>query len=523
MTMEMMTNPSHHGKAKGRTAQRLKPILMAILAGLVASFALPPHGIDAALFALLLPAMSLLRVERVVKAFTLGWMTGFGWFVYSLFWISNALVVSGGGDVLLIPFSAVGLPLFLGLFWGAGFAVAFWLGRNPGARLVMLAVGLALMEYWRGIVLTGFPWNPPGMILANHDITLTLTASIGLWGATLTVLLAVIWPGLVMVKARGLAGVMALGLLGVWSLGIWQGQAPIINHPAAGMKVRVVQPNIPQDQKWKHQDRPQHLAALVRASRQSPMEDLDLILWPETAFAGFYEHERSIIQAITQAASSGQTPVLTGALRFQSPDQFFNAAMMFNPEGVMTQHYDKRHLVPFGEYAPLRHYIPFVEVIAGANDFSQGKASTAMTITRQDGQVVRLLPLICYEVIFPSAVLRDLRDTEADVIINLTNDAWFGNTIGPRQHLAMAQMRAAETGRPLVRVANTGISAIIDSRGRITHHIDYGKEGVRDAVLSGQQATLYARFGDWGFAVMLMMVMIMVMASQFLTPYRRRM
>ncbi len=523
LPMGMMTNQPHQGTLKARLWPRAKPLLMASLAGLVASLALPPHGVDIAIFALLVPAMQLLRAERGIEAFRLGWMTGFGWFVYSLFWISNALVVSGGGDVLLIPFSAIGLPLFLGLFWGLGFAIAFWAGRNPPSRLVMLAVSLAVMEYTRGFIFTGFPWNAPGMILANHDITLAIAASIGLWGGTLAVLLIAFWPGLVILRAKGLAFVVAIGLLGLWGAGLWQGQAQMTDHPGSGMTVRVIQPNIPQDQKWNRQDRPDHLRALVRASRQETNRDLDLILWPETAFAGFYEHERSVIQAMAQAASSGKTPVLTGTLRVQSPDQFFNSAMMFNPEGIMTQFYDKRHLVPFGEYAPLREFIPFVDVIAGPNDFAQGDTAGPMVITRRDGSAVRLLPLICYEVIFPAAVRRDLAETEADVMVNLTNDAWFGDTIGPRQHLAMAQMRAAETGRPLVRVANTGISAIIDSRGRITHRIDYGTEGVRDAVLSGRLDTLYTRFGDWGFAVMIIMVIVMAFASQFLTPYRRRM
>ena len=472
-------------------------LLAAILSGLLASLALPPHGITILILALGLPAMQLAFAVNWRQGFFIGWATGTGWFLYSLYWISNALVVSGGGDLALIPFSAIGLPVFLGLFWGVGFASAAKVASKGPLRLILLVIGLSLAEYARGFVLTGFPWNWPSMVLANTDVTMALVSVIGSTGGIVAVLMLAVMPALLLLNARGIAGGFAIILMLLMGVSAQQLYRNHDNTPL--MQVRIVQPNIPQQEKWDRQKRPQHLAQIMAASRRPAERPLDLIIWPETAFAGFYEADRGVVNAISLAASSGVTPVLLGMLSEPEWNQFYNSAGVFTPGEGMGDLYHKRHLVPFGEYAPLRSYIPFIDAIAGPYDFSKGDQVMALPLTTKNGEGVKLLPLICYEVIFPLQTRRDQNKLQADVMVNLTNDAWFGNTIGPQQHLTMARMRSAELGAAMIRVANTGVSALIDNYGRITAKIDYDQKGIQDGSLPQKISTIYAAYGEAGF------------------------
>ena len=507
-----------------------KGLLAALFAGVVASLALPPHGITLFLLALALPGLQLAFARDWRQGAMIGWATGLGWFIYSIYWISNALVVSGGSDLALIPFSALGLPAFLALFWAAGFALSARLTQDKISRLILLIAGLALMEYARGIVLTGFPWNLPGMVLANTDITLAMASILGVNGGTVVILTLAMIPAMLVLNARAWAAAITLSVAGLMVCSVWSwGQS--FDQPEESvslMQVRMVQPNIPQNDKWDRRQRPQHLAQMMTASRAPANRPLDLIIWPETAFAGFYEQDRGTVNAIALAASSGVTPVLMGILSEPDFGQFYNAAGVYAPgSGMggsgMGRLYHKRHLVPFGEYVPLRSYLPFIDAIAGPYDFSSGQTPMALSLERQDGEVVKLLPLICYEVIFPSKVRQDQITLDADVLVNLTNDAWFGDTIGPRQHLAMAQMRSAELGMPMIRVANTGISAVIDSHGRLVASIAYGQSGFQDAAIRPKRGTFYLTYGDVGFWGFLGLLFAAAGVRRFLTPNNRRM
>ncbi len=492
-----------------------KGLLAAVTSGLLASLALPPHGITILILALSLPAMQLAFALNWRQGFLFGWATGTGWFLYSLYWISNALVVSGGGDLALIPFSAIGLPVFLGLFWGIGFASAAKIAPSGPQRLILLVIGLSLTEYARGFVLTGFPWNWPSMVLANADVTMALVSVIGSTGGIVAVLMLAVMPALLLLNARGIAGgfaVILILLMAVSAQHSWH------NHDDTPlMQVRIVQPNIPQQEKWDRQKRPQHLAQIIAASRQPAERPLDLIIWPETAFAGFYDIDRGVVNAISLAASSGTTPVLLGMLSEPELNKFYNSAGIYAPATGMGDLYHKRHLVPFGEYAPLRPYIPFIDAIAGPYDFSKGHQVMALPLITKDGRGVKLLPLICYEVIFPSQTRRDQNKVQADVMVNLTNDAWFGNTIGPRQHLTMARMRSAELGMAMIRVANTGVSALIDGHGRITAKIDYDQKGVRDGSIPRKISTIYTTYGEAGFWGLIALLIIISSVMSILT------
>ena len=469
------------------------------LGGLLASLALPPIGFWIAVFALSVPLIG--AVHRAEDGGSLwasamaGWMAGTGWFVFSLSWISNALMTSGGAHMLLIPFTLLGLPAFLGLFWGAAFAVSHYIKNRlrlfPSLHLTSLIMAISLFEYCRGFVLTGFPWNAPGLVLAAHHEGLMIASVAGYWGGGLLVLMVAALPALIIISGRRMAAMVIL-MMGVTST-VAHHSGTVFDTASTGMTVRILQPNIPQNDKWNGEKRRRHLSDLVVASRKESDTPLDLLVWPETAFAGIYERERGVLSAIAQAASAGKTPVLTGVLtQKDDPFRLYNSAILFNPDGSLSGQISKRHLVPFGEFAPFRSFIPFVDVIAGPLDFSEGSGPQSVSVNG-----INALTLICYEVIFPSAVHHAVDREGADIIIALTNDAWFGNTIGPRQHLAMAQFRSAELGIPMVRSANTGVSAFINSFGHVEAYLDYDQTGYIDRVIGPSRQTLYGQIGDW--------------------------
>ena len=489
------------------------------IAGLIASLAIPPLDLTLAIFALSLPFYWLAMSASLRQSFLLGWGAGFGWFGFSFYWVNQSLITAGGSYIFLVPFTATSFPLGLGLFWGVAFCLAWLVTRNPYARVLMLVATLTLIEYARGI-LGGFPWNAAGIIFASHDISLASLAFFGLWGATLIAFLLAAAPALFMLgkKKRMAIGAITLAIIGLVILGgVYQLQKPSTSTAAEGMTVRLVQPNIAQREKWIRSRRDEHLDRLFNLSRASQAENLDLIIWPESAFAGALEEERDLVTEIIKTASDGTTPLITGTLRFENKTTLYNSMILARSDGSIVSIYDKNRLVPFGEFIPLRKYIPFIANSIALYDFFAGDKPEAMLVPLASRQNARILPIICYEVIFPSTLRHDFNALEADLIVNITNDGWFGNTIGPHQHLAQAQMRAAELGTPLVRVANTGISAAINNRGQITHSLAYNREGFEDAVIGGQVPTFYRRYGESVFFVLIFLVIGASLAIEVLT------
>ncbi|MGC6484745.1 MAG: apolipoprotein N-acyltransferase [Candidatus Puniceispirillales bacterium] len=500
-------------------------LIVALVSGVVASAALPPLGIVVLILLLAVPFGLLMTSRTGAEALWLGWATGFGWFAVSLWWISVAFVTSGGGHVLLIPFAALGMPLLLGLFWGIAFMVTAVIVPDPRQRPFVLAITLSLAEYGRGFILTGFPWNAPGMIFAQHEVMLAAASFFGLWGLSLVAILIPLLPLVIAAGRRGQA-VVFLGLvMSVPLAGAAHLDQPDQQGETMGMTVRLVQPNISQRDKWDREKRPDHLVRLMQLSRQPGAVEPALIIWPETAFAGFVADDRPVFEAVTRHVTGGDTALITGALDLDEQPQlaFYNSAVLVDRDGRQAASYAKQHLVPFGEYAPLRDLLPFVDALAGPSDFSPGEGVARFAISRDDGRQVSILPLICYEAIFPAAVRRAAHARAAGLMVTITNDAWFGDTIGPRQHLAMARMRSAELGLPMLRAANNGISAVIDSRGRLVDRLGYGREGVIDARLGGMVETVYHRFGDRVFGIMVLVLVMMAVLQQGLTAvYSRR-
>lgn len=447
-----------------------------------------------------------------------GWWFGFGYFFFGLFWIGEAFLVEAEKFAWLLPVAVTLLPAGLALFWAAAAGAARLYWPQGIARVFVFAVLVATAEWLRGHILTGLPWNLLGYALTYP---LSLMQSAALFGAYgLTALAALIfpmplvflgdrggkplWPDIV--KAVALAAV-PIGLL--FGYGAWRLSAPQAVVP--GVKLRIVQPSVPQREKWmaEHQRRifQDHLD-LTLTKPQGARDDLQSIthvVWPEAAMPFLPLEHPEAMQAIASVLPPGRQ-LITGALRREATaadgtplplleHKLYNGILVFNDAGELTARYDKIHLVPFGEYLPADPVLSAIglkKLTYGRGAFSEGTSPRPMLSIPG---LPPALGLVCYEVLFPGEIVQTV-DRPA-VLINVTNDGWFGNTTGPRQHFHQARVRAVEEGLPIVRAANNGISAVIDGYGRALHTIGLNERGTVDSDLPTAAApTLYARLGD---------------------------
>lgn len=459
-------------------------LFAAAASGALAASGLAPLGC----WGLALPAFALLvgLVDRAEAPGWIGWAGGAGYFAAGLNWIIEPFFVDAARDGWMAPFAILLLSAGLALFW----ALPGWLAGRLRLGGTGFALLLSLAELARGYVLTGFPWATPGQIWIGHAPA-QAAALFGQYGLTLSTLLAA--AGLARLRPWPVAGSVALLAAG-FAYGGWRLSLP---EPAPrDVTLRLVQPNAEQHLKWDAARAELYLRRQLDYTATGPA--VDLTIWPETAIPYTFEDAPELMPMIASAARGGQ--VALGVQRLQ-PDgddlRFFNSLVVLGPAGERLAGYDKHHLVPFGEYVPLGDLLydwfglRAFAARAGAS-YSAGPAGAALDLGPRLG---RVLPLICYEAVFPQDLRLD--GPRADWILQITNDAWFGTLSGPFQHAAQARLRAIEQGLPLVRVANTGVSAVYDARGRVAAELPFGVEGWRDVALpAAWPVTPYARLGD---------------------------
>lgn len=426
------------------------------------------------------------------QAFLTGLAFGTGYFALSLHWIVEPFLVDVARHGWMAPFALVFLSVGLALFWGAAFVVARWFKIGRWA-LVLTLTGAELL---RAYVFTGFPWAMPSFGLVD-GVAGQMASIVGPHGLNLVLLASAVAISSVKNYRIIAIGGMAFGLIALWPM-------PDADEKPEGRPiVRLIQPNAPQHLKWDPDFMRVFFDRAIQAT-QFGQDVPDLIVWPETSVPSPLDTSTNTRAAIAKAARGA--PVVIGLNRFDGP-RVYNSAVVVGDEGAVGDVYDKHHLVPFGEY------VPFGDVLAkfgihglAARDgggYSAGPGPQLLDL----GAVGKALPLICYEAVFP----QDMRGTLArpDLILQITNDAWFGGFSGPYQHLQQARMRAIEQGLPLVRAANTGVSAVIDARGRVTAQLLLNEEGFLDAALpKARRATLYAQTGDLPLSVMLLILTI---------------
>jgi len=521
--------------------------MIACAAGAFGALAMAPFDVMPAMLVPMIAAVWLLdgaseqtgrRGATLFRAFEIGWWWGFGYFVAGLWWLGAAFLVEADQFAWALPLGVLGLPAVLAFFPAFGFALARLLWSPGAGRIFALATGLTLSEWLRGHLFTGFPWNNFGMALGDHLVTAQLASLVGLYGLTLiTVLLfaapatlidgkALTWLKLSWLKSPvGLAIMAFVALLAFGGIRLSAGTTPFV----AGVNIRIMQPNLAQDAKFRAENGPEILAHYLSLSDRSTspqhtgLSDVTLLVWPESAFPFILSQAPQALSKISDALSA-KTILVTGAAREEdietgtkgeAREAYFNAVQVVAKGGFLLDSYDKAHLVPFGEYLPFGSFLNrlgirhFVHIPGGF------EAGTRRKILSVPG-LPPVAPSICYEAIFPGAVTPDVADEQPGLLLNVTNDAWFGNTPGPYQHFAQARLRTIEEGLPLVRGANTGISAVVDPYGRVISQSPLGKEAVIDAHLPQRlERPLFAKFPFLSPLLVWLSVLLTALISRF--------
>lgn len=486
-------------------------LVAAAAAGGLAALALPPlHLVPVLMIALPVELWLLGGVRGWRGAFAVGWAFGLGFFAAGLYWIGNAFTVGAPGLVWAAPLIIGGLAAVLALYHGLTALLVHLSGRQGIARVAIFAALWTLFEMARGWLLTGFPWNPLGSVWMPVEGLLQTTAWFGVFGLSLVTAASLAMPAVLGWSTRNggtwvMVSLCALVMLSiVGSDRVPMGPTAVVN----GVVLRLVQPNIPQSLKWRRDLSAEHLQRYLDLSQPAASEgeegetpSVTHVIWGETALPysldGVDQTAEQLIATALAAERIGnrETAIITGAVRRtpvgSAPFQVWNSLVAVDVSGTVRATYDKSHLVPFGEYVPLRGLLPIEKLTAGGTDFSAGPGAVTLDIPGAPP----VGPLICYEVIFPGAVAN--AQTRPEWLLNITNDGWYGLSSGPYQHLATARLRAIEEGLPLVRVANTGISAVFDPYGRTVADIPLGVTGAVNSILPrALPPTLFAQYGN---------------------------
>ena len=498
-------------------------VAIAFAAGALSTLALAPFNLWPVMF-LTMPVVVWLidgsaagRLGGVVGAAGTGWWFGFGYFLAGLYWVGYAFLVDAKTFGWLLPVAVAGLPAGLAVYMAAGFALARALWTRGASRVLVLAVALTVAEWLRGHLLTGFPWNALGYTLTGPLVLAQAAALVGLWGLTFIAVAAFASPAVLADERADTARpwlpplCAVLVLAGLAAYGATR-LARTPTHFVEGVRLRIMQPNLPQDEKFnygaKQQVMRRYLDLSDRATGPDSMgiRDVTHLIWPESAFPFFISREADALAQIAALLPQG-TVLITGGVRPEEAPpgapiaHGYNSIYVIDHDGSIIGVYDKIHLVPFGEFLPFQRLLESVglmQLTKVQGGFIAGDRRRALAVPRAP----HMLPLICYEIIFPGeAVPRG--GERPGWIVNLTNDGWFGISTGPYQHFQQARVLAIAEGLPVVRAANTGISAVVDPLGRVIKELPLGAEGVLDAPLPRPiQPPLFVRAGDTFAALM---------------------
>lgn len=513
-------------------------VVLTIAAGALCTFALPPYNFPAVGFVgfpLLVwlldgvvvdPGRSLIR--RMAPAFVTGWLFGFGYFVAGLWWLGAAMLVDAAAFAAFIPLAVLGLPAILAIYYGLAAVVARLVWGDSALRIFALAGAFALFEYLRAILFTGFPWNEIGVMAAPVPLLMQTSSLVGVHGLTLLAVIVFSSPA-VLIDRRGRGPVLVVAsalLIFHLGFGFWRMQVNPTEF-VENVRLRVVQPNIEQSLKWEATQAEsifdRHIRLTEARAEPSTVPGATialssdtkapatgaalpppktLVIWPESSFPFLLTERPDAIARIADTLQPNET-LIAGAARIEGPDiatsRVYNSVYVIDDEGEIVAARDKTHLVPFGEY------LPFQEILEGfglsqlaemPGGFSAGAARAKVAL---DG-APSFLPLICYEIIFPGEIDVGTAETRPGFLVNDTNDAWYGATPGPYQHLRLAELTSVAVGLPLVRSANTGISVVNDSYGRQIGGLGLGSTGTIEVGLPRAGApTLFARFASLPF------------------------
>lgn len=448
--------------------------------------------------------------------FAIGFWIGLGYFVVALHWLGAAFFVDGGWMLALMPPAVAGLAAVLALFWAAASAISHLFWRPGSSRIFVLAGFVALAEFARGHLFSGFPFDLLGYALTANEQMMQAASLVGVYGLTLLVLViaatpALVWPG----EKRALTVRLLPFFLGLGVLGAQLGYGQYrLTHTVlterTDVRLRLVQPNIDQAVKWQANsasfvlDRLISLSNAKTTANDAGLLGVNAVIWPESAFPFYLSQHPEALAKIARMLPKS-TLLISGAPYLDPADPrqktAYNAILAIDHAGEIVSSYAKTHLVPFGEYLPYGDFFAkfgLRQFVNGDDGWTAGDMRRPMTPPGMPG----FLPLICYEAVFSGDL--DPLGARPAFLLNLTNDAWFDGTIGPEQHFHHARVRAVEEGMSLVRVANTGVSGLVDPLGRVVASLPVQKVGVLDVVPDKALApTPFVRWRHWPFVIAL--------------------
>ena len=509
-------------------------VLVAFLAGAASTLALAPINAWPVMFVTFPPLVWLLdgtgaaRQAGIGAAFAIGWWFGFGYFLGGLYWVGSAFLVDAKTFGWLLPFAVTMLPAGLAVFTGIGFVVARLLWTPSRFRVLTLAAALSSAEWLRGHMFTGFPWNAFGYALTTPLPLAECVAIFGIWGLTFVAVAVFATPAVLADAARRSLTPVALAGCTLATLAAYGGLR-LASNPTEmvdSVRLRIMQPNIPQDERFSYAAKAQIMNRYVlmsqraggavpppnplsragegRAGDSNGLRGVTHLIWPESAFPFFLTREPDALSMIADMLAPNTTLIAGAARPAESAagggeKRAYNSLFVIDRSGSILATYDKLHLVPFGEYLPFQDLLERAGLTQLTNvpgGFLPGEQRRRVAVPGAPD----MLPLICYEAIFPGEAVP--KGERPGWLLNVTNDAWFGISAGPHQHFQQARVRAIEEGLPLIRAANSGISAVIDPLGRVIAALPLGSDGVLDAALPRPaQITIYARIGDLLFIV----------------------
>ncbi len=511
------------GRTRGieRTDQVL-PLMLAGSSGVLLILVFPKWDLGFLAFAALVPLLLALQPASPRKAFFLGFVTGCVFYLGSLSWLMHPMTVYGGLSPLVSFLILLSMACYLALYF-AGFAfLAAQVKDSPVLfQVLFLPAAWVALEYVRTYALTGFPWNLLGYSQYKSPSLIQIAAFTGVYGVSFLVVFvnASIASALrpPFRRWRFLAPLLLVFLLGIGSFTDPAAVGFTGSRGDKDLRVALLQGNVDQGVKWDPAYQMATLEIYRRLTMKAAGEGAALIVWPETAAPFFLRWEPKLARMVLDMASRAGTFLLVGSpdREGDGEERYFNSAFLISPEGKIVGKYDKIHMVPFGEYVPLKRFLFFIQKMAeGIGDFSGGERYTLFSLPRG-----RFGVTICYEIIFPNQV-RQYVNRGAEFLVNITNDAWFGRSSAPYQHLAMAVFRAVENQVYVVRSANTGVTAIIDPAGRIMKQTDLFVEAVLVGEISLRKGTtFYTRYGDL-FAWICSVFALAVLAREAAGPRR---
>lgn len=502
------------------------PVLPAMASGILTALSFPAAGLAPLAWVALVPLLHSLWKKSGKEAFWSGFVFGMVYFFGTLYWIYHSINYYGGVSFAVSICIVLLLCCYLALF-PAVFSVLFiQIYRKTKLPALFIAPVLwVTLEFARSYALTGFPWSSIGYSQYRFLSLIQVADITGIYGISFLIL-AINGAGadLLLTRKRlnkmplfplsySVAGFVSLVVLIVAAYGY--GSFRLSEHrPGSSFTISVIQGNIEQDRKWEPSYQQEVLAVYEKLSQEALSASASLLVWPETAVPFYFEYDVQNTDKLMQFQKDLGSYLLFGSVmvkdRMRERTELTNSVILLDREGKKSFTYDKIHLVPFGEYVPLRSILFFVDkLVAGIGDYVPGRQ-----YTRAETELGSFGTVVCYEVIFPGLV-RKFFVSGGDFIVTITNDAWFGKTAGPYQHFSMAVFRAIENRKPLIRAANTGISGFIDSNGRILAQSGlFAREVLTKNITTDSTRTFYTRYGDL-FSYLCIVISIVLAVNLF--------